>query len=91
MEVPETHYPRRRGLHIGYQVWGDGPVDILDFGSGTYISIDETGDQPRWLRYTERLAACGRVIRFDASGTGLSDTPADLGGAEFRGRGWMTR
>ncbi|HWD51730.1 MAG TPA: adenylate/guanylate cyclase domain-containing protein [Acidimicrobiales bacterium] len=83
MDVPETHYARRRGLHIGYQVWGDGPVDILDLGSGTFISIDETGDQPRWLRYTERLAACGRVIRFDASGTGLSDTPADLGELSF--------
>ncbi|HVB93817.1 MAG TPA: adenylate/guanylate cyclase domain-containing protein [Acidimicrobiales bacterium] len=83
MQIPETHYARRRGLHIGYQVWGDGPVDILDFGSGTFISIDETGDQPRWLRYTERLAACGRLIRFDPSGIGLSDTPADLGELSF--------
>jgi class 3 adenylate cyclase len=78
MEIPETRYARRGGLHIGYQVWGEGPLDILDLGSGTFISIDETGDQPRWLRYTERLAACGRVIRFDPSGIGLSDTPADL-------------
>jgi class 3 adenylate cyclase len=83
MEIPETRYARRRGLHIGYQVWGDGEVDILDFGSGTFISIDETSDQSRWLRYTERLAGCGRVIRFDPSGIGLSDTPADLGDLSF--------
>ncbi len=78
VDVPETHYARRGGLHIGYQVWGDGEVDILDFGFGTYISIDEAAEQPWWYRYTERLAACGRVIRFDPSGIGLSDTPHDL-------------
>jgi pimeloyl-ACP methyl ester carboxylesterase len=78
METPGTHYARRAGLHIGYQVWGDGEVDILDVGCGTFISIDEAGEQPRWRRYTERLAACGRVIRFDPSGIGLSDTPTDL-------------
>jgi class 3 adenylate cyclase/pimeloyl-ACP methyl ester carboxylesterase len=78
METPETHYARRGDLHIGFQVWGDGGVDILDAGCGTYISIDEAGEQSPWRRYIERLAACGRVIRFDPSGIGLSDTPADL-------------
>ncbi len=83
METPETHYARRNGLHIGYQVWGEGDVDILDVGSGTYISIDENGDEPHWRRYTERLALCGRVIRFDPTGIGLSDTPVDLGDLTF--------
>jgi class 3 adenylate cyclase/pimeloyl-ACP methyl ester carboxylesterase len=78
METPETHYARRAGLHIGYQVWGEGALDILDLGCGTYISVDEAGEQPQWRRYTERLAECGRVIRFDPSGIGLSDTPARL-------------
>lgn len=78
MDTPETHYARRDGLHIGYQVFDDGDVDILDVGSGTYISIDESGDEPHWRRYIERLAACGRVIRFDPTGIGLSDTPVDL-------------
>jgi class 3 adenylate cyclase len=78
METPETHYARRGGLHIGYQVWGDGEVDILDVGTGTYMSIDESGEEPGWRRYTERLATFGRVIRFDPTGIGLSDTPADL-------------
>ncbi len=84
MEPPETHYAHRGELHIGYQVWGDGATDILDFGFGTYISIDETGEQSQWRRYTERLAACGRVIRFDPSGIGLSDTPPSLDGLTFR-------
>src|ERR1700722_11624991 len=86
METPETHYARRGDAHIGYQVWDEGErgeVDVLDFGSGTYISIDEAGEQPQWRRYIERLADCGRVIRFDPSGIGLSDTPTDLGELSF--------
>jgi class 3 adenylate cyclase/pimeloyl-ACP methyl ester carboxylesterase len=78
METPETSYARRAGLHIGYQVWGEGALDILDLGCGTYISVDEAGEQPQWRRYNERLAECGRLIRFDPSGIGLSDTPARL-------------
>jgi len=83
MDMPETHYARRDGLHIAYQVWGDDGVDILDVGSGIYISIGESGEEPHWRRYTERLAACGRVIRFDPTGIGMSDTPVDLGAISF--------
>ena len=45
MEAPETRYARRGQLHIGYQVWGEGDTDVLDFGFGLYISIDETSEQ----------------------------------------------
>ena len=27
--IPETHYARHDGLHIAYQVFGEGPPDIL--------------------------------------------------------------
>jgi class 3 adenylate cyclase len=87
MDTPETHYARRGSLHIGYQVWGKGDIDILDVGSGTYISIDDAWEQPQWQRYSERLAACGRLIRFDPTGIGLSDSPADL--AELTHEGWV--
>ncbi len=80
MEAPLTQYAVREGVHIGYQVWGPGPgaapgeaVDILEFNSGLMISIDETVDEPNWLRYTERVADFSRLIRFDAGGLGLSD------------------
>ena len=30
MDIPETHYAKTAdGIHIAYQVFGDGPVDIL--------------------------------------------------------------
>jgi class 3 adenylate cyclase len=78
MEAPLTQYALRDGFHVAYQVWGPGPgadpaVDILEFNSGLMISIDETADEPNWLRYTERVAGFSRLIRFDAGGLGLSD------------------
>ena len=79
MEAPETRYALRDGHHIGYQIWGEGPRDVLEFNNGLMISIDETADEPNWLRYEEGLASFGRVIRFDALGLGLSDPlPAGL-------------
>src|SRR5271154_7523978 len=80
MEAPLTQYALRDGIHIGYQVWGQAPeagddhaVDVLEFNSGLMISIDETVDEPNWLRYTEGVAAFSRLLRFDAGGLGLSD------------------
>jgi len=73
MDAPPTQYALRDGNHIGYQVWGDGPIDVLEFNNGLMISIDETIDEPNWLRYEESLAGFCRLIRFDALGLGLSD------------------
>ncbi len=76
MEQPLTQYALRDGVHIGYQVWGHdagAAPDVVEFNSGLMISIDETVDEPNWLRYTERVADFCRLIRFDAGGLGLSD------------------
>ena len=77
MDTPTTQYTVREGVHIGYQVWGleasPDTVDVLEFNNGLMISIDETVDEPNWLRYTERVAAFSRLIRFDCGGLGLSD------------------
>jgi class 3 adenylate cyclase len=77
MDAPPTNYALRNGAHIGYQVWGaaagTGAAEVLEFGSGLMISIDETVDEPNWLRYTERLAGFSRLVRFDPGSLGLSD------------------
>jgi class 3 adenylate cyclase len=73
MKQPETLYALRDGHHIGYQVWGSGPIDVLEFNNGLMISIDETFDEPNWLRCEERLSSFCRLIRFDTLGLGLSD------------------
>ena len=66
---------RRRSTSATRSGAGPGPdgVDVLEFNSGLMISIDETVDEPNWLRYTERVAEFSRLIRFDAGGLGLSD------------------
>ena len=48
-------------------------MDVVEFSSGLMISIDETADEPNWLRHTERVAEFSRLIRFDCGGLGLSD------------------
>ena len=75
MEAPRTQYALRDDIHVGYQVWGggEGTPDIIELSPGLMISIDETPDEPNWLRYTERLARFSRLVRFDPGGLGLSD------------------
>ncbi len=76
MASPLTEYALRDGIHVGYQILespAGGGVDVVEFSSGLMISIDETTDEPNWLRYTERLAEFSRLIRFDCGGLGLSD------------------
>jgi class 3 adenylate cyclase/pimeloyl-ACP methyl ester carboxylesterase len=78
VDARETQYTVGGGSHVGYQVWGRSSrgaesVDVLEFGSGLMLSIDDTVDEPSWLGYTERVADFSRLVRFDSSGLGLSD------------------
>jgi class 3 adenylate cyclase len=80
MDVPETSYARSGERFIGYQVWGRSGVDLLELLHAANFSIEETANEPRWLRYERRLASFSRLLRFDPSGIGLSDAasvPAD--------------
>jgi class 3 adenylate cyclase len=68
----ETRYARSDGLHIAYQVLGEGPVDLL-LMSGEFISVDAWDEWPDHERAVRRLAGFSRLIRFDKRGVGLSD------------------
>ncbi len=72
MDVGEIQYAKRGDLHIGFQVLGDGPIDLLAFNSGSNVWIDRD-NEPHWSRFDRRLASFSRLIRFDPSGVGLSD------------------
>jgi class 3 adenylate cyclase len=73
-EGPETRYATTDdGLHIAYQVTGEGSVNLIELGGGANFSIQETVLQPRWRHYEERLASFSRLLRFDFRGVGLSD------------------
>ena len=69
---PDTLYARSPSGAIGYQVFGDGPVDLV-FVTQWGTNIDNYWDEPTAARYLDRLASFSRVILFDKRGTGISD------------------
>jgi class 3 adenylate cyclase len=70
-QVARTRYATCGEIDIAYQVFGDGPVDLLVL-PGPSIPIDSIDDEPSMYRFHRRLASFGRVIRFDQRGIGLS-------------------
>jgi pimeloyl-ACP methyl ester carboxylesterase len=70
---PETRYAKTAdGVHVAYQVVGDGPVDIL-FVLGWVTHIERMWSEPRFARFFTKLASFARVMVFDKRGVGLSD------------------
>ncbi len=73
METPETRYAKTvDGVHIAYQVVGDGPIDLL-WLDGMRGNLEVMWEQPLVSGFFSKLAARCRVIRLDLRGTGLSD------------------
>ena len=70
--IPPTRYARAGDLDIAYQVFGDGPIDLV-FVDQWFSNVDAMWDFPPLARLLNRLAAFSRVIVFDKRGTGLSD------------------
>jgi class 3 adenylate cyclase len=80
---PETRYARNGDVSIAYQVFGDGPFDvvlILPWGS----HVEFAWDVPMMRAYFERFASFGRVINFDKRGVGLSDKSSGYSSPETR-------
>ena len=77
MNVPETRYARTAdGVHVAYQVVGDGPVDMV-FVMGWVTNVEAMWDEPNFARFLDRLASFSRLILFDKRGVGLSDRVPD--------------
>jgi class 3 adenylate cyclase len=73
MEVPETRYAKTAdGVHIAYQVLGDGPPDMV-FSFGWVNNVELMWESDLAARFLRRLATFSRVINFDKRGSGLSD------------------
>jgi class 3 adenylate cyclase len=71
--VPETRYARRGGVHVAYQVLGEGPLDVLHVAMGN-VPIDCMWDEPGLAGALRRLASFSRLITCDLVGFGSSDT-----------------
>ena len=70
--LPQTRYARVGELDIAYQVFGDGPIDLV-FVDQWFSNVDAMWDFPPLARLLNQLASFSRVIVFDKRGTGLSD------------------
>jgi class 3 adenylate cyclase len=82
--TPRTRYASCGDTDIAYQVFGDGPIDLLLL-PGPSIPIDSVDAEPSMYRFHRRLASFARVIRLDQRGIGLSSRvpSTDVIGPEF--------
>ena len=76
-QIPETHYVKSDGVHIAYQVVGDGPFDLL-FVPGFVSNVEAIWRSPEQSAFFRRLASFSRLILFDKRGTGMSDRSSEV-------------
>jgi class 3 adenylate cyclase len=75
--APACHYVKTEDGYVAYQIFGEGPYDVLFIGNWA-SNIEVMWEHPSMARYLERLGRFARVICFDKRGAGLSD-PVPLG------------
>jgi len=80
---PVTRYAKSGDVHIAYQVFGDGPINLV-FAPLFVSNIELYWGQPDWSRWLLRLASYARVAIFDKRGTGMSDKLSELPGLDQR-------
>ena len=70
--MAETSYASCGDLSIAYQVFGDGPVELVFAGS--FVShVELFWTMPEFEAFMEQLSTFCRVVLFDKAGVGLSD------------------
>lgn len=70
--MPETSYASCGDLSLAYQVFGDGPVELVFVGPfASHVELFWT--VPEYKVFFDRIATFCRVLAFDKAGVGLSD------------------
>ena len=69
---PETKYAKSGDVNIAYQVFGEGPLNLL-IAPGFVSHCEVLWEHPMVAKSFERLASYARVILFDKREQGLSD------------------
>ena len=67
-----VRYISNNGIHIAYQIIGNGPVDLL-FIHGFLSNLELAWEDSEYTDFFEQLGRFARVILFDKRGMGLSD------------------
>jgi DNA-binding SARP family transcriptional activator/pimeloyl-ACP methyl ester carboxylesterase len=70
--VPMTRYVKGSGVHLAYQTYGSGPIDILVM-PGFVSHVERAWEHPSSRTFLASLMKLGRLIVFDRRGIGLSD------------------
>ena len=79
MRDVEVRYAEHDGKCLAYEVFGEGPTDLLVHQ--ICYPIDLTWDLPQLSDFMDSLGECARVIAFDSRGEGASDPIDDPGAA----------
>src|SRR5437899_1702740 len=74
---PNTRYVKSDDVHIAYQVFGEGSLDLV-FVPGFVSNIDTIWQSPDHSAFFRRLGSFCRVILFDKRGTGMSDRGSQI-------------
>ena len=80
---PDTRYAKSGDVHIAYQVFGEGSVNLV-FAPPFVSNVENYWDEPDFARWLLRLGSYARVVMFDKRGTGMSDRVAEVPGLEER-------
>ncbi|MBR0702849.1 alpha/beta fold hydrolase [Bradyrhizobium diazoefficiens] len=70
--APTTRYVKGVGVHLAYQTYGSGPLDILVM-PGFVSHVERAWESPASRTFLTSLMKLGRLIVFDRRGIGLSD------------------
>ena len=75
---PTTRYADTGSGSIGYQVFGDGPPNVVFSGSAE-SNAEAMWDLPEAAEYFDRLSSFSRVLYYDSRGSGISDPVPNAG------------
>jgi DNA-binding SARP family transcriptional activator/pimeloyl-ACP methyl ester carboxylesterase len=78
---PTTRYVEGAAVHLAYQTYGSGELDILIM-PGFVSHVERAWEHPACRTFLMSLMALGRLILFDRRGVGLSDRVGSAPGVE---------
>lgn len=80
---PDTLYAKSGDVHIAYQVFGEGPVNLV-LAPFFVSNVEHFWEEPDFSRWLLRLGRFARVVMFDKRGTGMSDRVTEMPGLDQR-------
>ena len=83
MVAPETRYTQAGDVHVAYQVFGEGELDVVVV-PGFLTHVELVWEHEPFARALEALGSFARVMTFDRRGSGLSDPVASAPSLEER-------